>query len=202
MDFLLSAPRGFHLPASLCSTDITPFPRSDEGSVFWRGRSLCPYPLQISLFNALYLPDHSVSNHPTIISQSLTSHMHTALQAFLPRYVPPQRRYARTAFWTSHMASRLVMMSGRIEFVCLRTGRSPSVALHPSSRKRSYSRLQVAHANLIKTFTLLIECAHRRTSHPSLKGVEMYLLKIQWKNSDNSLNYERESCLPLSERDS
>ena len=31
---------------------------------------------------------------------------------------------------------------GRIGFVILRTGRSPPVALHPSSRRRSYSRLQ------------------------------------------------------------
>ena len=32
--------------------------------------------------------------------------------------------------------------SGRIEFVILRTGRSPPVAFHPASRRRSYSRLQ------------------------------------------------------------
>ena len=31
---------------------------------------------------------------------------------------------------------------GRFEFVILRTGRSPPVALHPASRRRSYSRLQ------------------------------------------------------------
>ncbi len=31
---------------------------------------------------------------------------------------------------------------GRIGFVILRTGRSPPVALHPASRRRSYSRLQ------------------------------------------------------------
>jgi len=30
----------------------------------------------------------------------------------------------------------------RIVFVILRTGRSPSVALHPASRQRSYGRLQ------------------------------------------------------------
>ena len=32
--------------------------------------------------------------------------------------------------------------SGRSGFVILRTGRSPPVALHPASRRRSYSRLQ------------------------------------------------------------
>jgi len=31
---------------------------------------------------------------------------------------------------------------GQIRFVILRTGRSPPVALHPASRRRSYSRLQ------------------------------------------------------------
>jgi hypothetical protein len=34
------------------------------------------------------------------------------------------------------------MAPGRIEFVILRTGRSPPAALHPASRRRSCSRLQ------------------------------------------------------------
>ncbi len=44
--------------------------------------------------------------------------------------------------WVSPFASRLTATPGRIEFVILRTGRSPSVALHPASRRRSYGWLQ------------------------------------------------------------
>jgi hypothetical protein len=42
----------------------------------------------------------------------------------------------------SLMASRLATLSGRIEFVILRTGRSPPAALHLASRRRSSSRFQ------------------------------------------------------------
>jgi hypothetical protein len=44
--------------------------------------------------------------------------------------------------WASPLASRLAARPGRIEFVILRTSRSPPVALHPASRRRSYFRLQ------------------------------------------------------------
>jgi hypothetical protein len=45
----------------------------------------------------------------------------------------------------------------------LRTGLSPPVALHPASRRRSYSWLQACNADLAGTFTPLIERLHRRT---------------------------------------
>jgi hypothetical protein len=44
--------------------------------------------------------------------------------------------------WVSPLSSRLTAAPGRIEFVILRTGRSPPAALHPASRRRSYGRLQ------------------------------------------------------------
>jgi hypothetical protein len=48
----------------------------------------------------------------------------------------------------------------------LRTGSSSQVALHPSSRKRSYHcRLQAGNVSLRGTSTLLIKRLHRRTSH-------------------------------------
>ena len=49
---------------------------------------------------------------------------------------------ARQAFGTSPLASRLVGRPGRNRFVILRTVRSPPVASHPSSRRRSYFQLQ------------------------------------------------------------
>ena len=48
----------------------------------------------------------------------------------------------------------------------LRTGRSSQVALHPSSRKRSYHyRLQAGNVSLRGTSTPQIRRLHRRTSH-------------------------------------
>ena len=43
---------------------------------------------------------------------------------------------------TSPLTSRLVVRPGRNGFVILRTGRSPPVALHLASRRRSYFQLQ------------------------------------------------------------
>ncbi|OQC04133.1 MAG: hypothetical protein BWX80_02587 [Candidatus Hydrogenedentes bacterium ADurb.Bin101] len=54
-------------------------------------------------------------------------------------------------------------LSGRIEFVILRTGCSPSVALHPVSRRRSYGRLQICNVSLEWTCTTLALYARRRT---------------------------------------
>lgn len=70
----------------------------------------------------------------------------------------------RTASWASPFTSRLTTTTGRIEFVILRTGRSPSVALHPLSQGRSYFRLQSSNQTLTGTSTPLIRSAHRRTS--------------------------------------
>jgi hypothetical protein len=68
---------------------------------------------------------------------------------------------------------------GRIEFVILRTGRSPPVALHLASRQRSYSWFQVVSVDLERTFTSLTSCAFRRTS-PGLfwaRGFSAYWVK-------------------------
>ena len=47
----------------------------------------------------------------------------------------------QSVIWASPLPSRLATTAGRIEFVILRTSRSPPVALHPLSRGRSYVRL-------------------------------------------------------------
>ena len=65
--------------------------------------------------------------------------------------------------WASPLASRLATTTGRIEFVLLRTGHSPPVALHLLSRERSYLRLQSTDHTLAGTSTPLIQRAHRRT---------------------------------------
>jgi hypothetical protein len=48
----------------------------------------------------------------------------------------------RRVIWASPLAGWLATTPGRIEFVILRTSRSPPVALHLASRRRSYVRLQ------------------------------------------------------------
>ena len=61
-------------------------------------------------------------------------------------HATPQRGWLPSpggeAVWVSPFASKLTATPGRIEFVILRTGRSPPVALHLASLRRSYSRLQ------------------------------------------------------------
>ena len=84
----------------------------------------------ISLLHAHDLPDHSVSNPPGPAAVGFT------------RYPSPPRPPAVRRVQASPFGSRLAEVSGRIEFVSLRTGRSPPVALHGASRPRSYRRLQ------------------------------------------------------------
>ena len=48
--------------------------------------------------------------------------------------------------WASHTPSRLAAPCSRNGFVILRTGSSPSVALHPALRQRSYFRFRVGGA--------------------------------------------------------
>ena len=70
----------------------------------------------------------------------------------------------QSVIWASPPGSRLATTKGRIEFVILRTGRSPPVALHLLSRERSYLRLQSTDHTLTGTCTPLIQRAHRRTA--------------------------------------
>ena len=70
--------------------------------------------------------------------------------------------------WTSPLGSRLVTTKSRIEFVILRTGSSPPVALHLPSRGRSYLLLQNADHALVGTLTPLVHHAHRRTATAGL----------------------------------
>ena len=72
--------------------------------------------------------------------------------------------------WASPLGSRLATTTGRIEFVILRTGRSPPVALHLLSRERSYHRLQSTDLTLAGTPTPRIQRAHRRTATVGLSN--------------------------------
>jgi hypothetical protein len=89
----------------------------------------------------------------------------------LPRSLPrglPTASLSRdpSVTWASPFAGRLATTTGRIEFVILRTSRSPPVALHPLSRGRSYFRLRGSDPTSTRTCTLLIRYTHKRPSPP------------------------------------
>jgi len=66
----------------------------------------------------------------------------------------PPGRVPHGVSWASPLTRRLATTTGRIEFVILRTGRSPPVAPHAASRRRSYVRLQGSNLNLDEDFHL------------------------------------------------
>ena len=78
--------------------------------------------------------------------------------------------------WASHTPSRLAAPCSRNGFVILRTGGSPSVALHPALRQRSYFRFRVGGAYPEGTCTPLtlrlggaLGAGPARDTHPQKK---------------------------------
>jgi len=84
---------------------------------------------QVSLIHASGLP---IIPSPTTLGLPSSLSHPTPQRVGLPTRVGP-------GFAFTPQARQL---SGRIEFVFLRTNRSPPAALHPASRRRSGSRLQ------------------------------------------------------------
>ena len=121
---------------SLRSTPITEllryYGRSDSCSLQFFGTwsmNSGSFSEQVSLIHASDLPNHSVSNHL----------MHRC-QRFdmLPLSSTAFRFRSRLRLWLAGSP----IASGRIEFVILRTGRSPPAAPHHTSLCRSCIRLQ------------------------------------------------------------
>ena len=120
-------PSRFHLPAPLRSTPITALLR------YYGGSDSC-----LALLSPNRSPCFTCTTFLTIPSP--------------PTPCAPIAAFARypSARWLSRFRRSRLHHSlagspdthGRFEFVILRTGRSPPVALHPASRRRSYSRLQ------------------------------------------------------------
>jgi hypothetical protein len=111
---------------------------------------------QVSLIHALGLP---AIPSPTACGRSV-SPRHVTCRRIGPR-LHPHGRYPNGNSGLRHSLAGSPHHAGRIEFVILRTGRSPPAALHPVSRRRSCSRLQV-NVNLERIFTSPTECALRR----------------------------------------
>ena len=132
-----------HLPASLRSTGITPLRRyyGCSDSCLRSGR-------QTGIPVSFAVPSvHSASNHPLpsrcVVWGFTTSGLPTTASCEMRRIT-----LRDLASWASPFMGRLATATGRIEFAVadqsqplLRTGRSPPVAPHPASRRRSYHRL-------------------------------------------------------------
>jgi len=130
------------------TTQRPPLPRSPEFHL--------PTFRQVSLLHHTEPSEHSVSNHPPSPPHSVC--------------FPPGLTALEAASWASPVPSRLATTTGRdhrwrggARFLIVRTARSPPVASHPSSRRRSYFRLQGPNQALAGTYTPLTRCARRRT---------------------------------------
>ena len=129
-------PSRIHLPASLGSTPITALHRYYGGS-----DSCTPLSMRTGL-------PASRTTFLTIPSPTTWCSPVVALSRY-PQLDRSPCCFSAAHRLTSQHGSRLrhslagsPESPGRIGFVILRTGRSPPVALHPASRRRSYSRLQ------------------------------------------------------------
>jgi hypothetical protein len=151
---------------SLRSTPVTEFHcyygRSDSCSAgsltAVRLNTSLSFSEQVSLINAQSLPDHSVSKHPTCHSRRFNT---LPLSAAITR----SRR-----FRLRHWLVGSPFTSGRIEFVILRTDRSPPAASHPASRTDAVAvGYRPESVYLKRTFTSLTLRALRRTS-PAVHG--------------------------------
>jgi hypothetical protein len=77
---------------------------------------------------------------------------------------PPTKQGNAGVSWASPLGCRLAATIGRIEFVILRTSRSPPDALHLPSRGRSFDRLRQPGRPPTGTHTLLVRYTCNRTA--------------------------------------
>ena len=101
--------------------------------------------VQVSLLHVLTLPDHSVPNHlvfPCLALYPLPCSQLNRSPISRPFVFPIDSGHRQNGSRLRHSLAGSPNTRGRNGFVILRTGRSPPVALHPASRRRSYSRLQ------------------------------------------------------------
>ena len=175
----VSSPLIAHFPStflrSLGSRPITALPR-------YYGRcDSCPSHRVTNGFTVVPSVSGQVSLLPLLDLPAIPSPT-TCVRFVSPRHVTCRRIKSR---WHPHGSSpngnsRLrhslagsPRYAGRIEFLIVRTGRSPPVALHPVSRRRSYLRLP-SYVDSKRTFTSPTKCALRRTSGgftPPLGGI-------------------------------
>ena len=163
-------PSRIPLPAPLRSTPVTAlrryYGRSDScagGSSARDEHEHRPDPAQGSLRPVTCRHDHSVSTHLTCPDAALARYP-SARVGFPPR----------SGMRFRHSGADSPLTSGRIEFVILRTGHSPSIALHLASRRRSYRWVRAGERMPEEDFHLSVMAplqAHaRRRLWPAFKG--------------------------------
>jgi len=113
---------------------------------------------QVSLIHA---PDLPTIPSPTTCGGSV-SPRHVTCRWIEPRPLPHEATLIGNSGLRPSRADS-PHHAGRIEFLSVRTGRSPPAAPHPVSPRRS-CRLITSYVDSERTFTSLIVCAFRRTS--------------------------------------
>src|SRR5271165_6187154 len=142
-------PSRFHLPAFLCSTGITPFLRSYEGSVAFRVRFFGPsagherrsFPEERSLIHVAPTSCHSITTHP--MHSFSCAHCLAAgrgRRSCLALHGSASGSGLRSSYASSPMHQAVSCST----LFYLWTGSSSPVASHPVSRRRSYLRLRTA----------------------------------------------------------
>lgn len=112
---------------------------------------------QVSLIPAHVLP---TIPSPTTCGRSV-SPRHVTCRWIEPSLLPHEARLNGNS-GLRHSLADSPHHTGRIEFLIVRTGRSPPAAPHPVSPRRS-CRLITSYVDLERTFTSLIVCALRRS---------------------------------------
>ena len=113
---------------------------------------------QVSLIHA---PDLPTLPSPTTCGRSVSSG-HVTHRRIGPRLLPHGSSPNGNS-GLRHSLAGSPRITGRIEFLIVRTGPSPPAAPHPVSPRRS-CRLITSYVNSERTSTSLIGCALRRTS--------------------------------------
>jgi len=124
---------------------------------------------QVSLIHA---PDLPTIPSPTTCGCCVSSG-HATHRRIAPRFHPTTGSSPNGNSGLRLQLAGSPHLTGRIEFLIVRTGRSPPAAPHPVSPRRS-CRLITSYVNPERTSTSLIVCAFRRTSRGQ-RPISVYL---------------------------
>ena len=159
-------PSRIPLPAPLCSTPVTALPRSYGRSDSCAGGSSAPASMNTVLDSRAGLP-------ASCAMPSCPFRLH-------PPHVPRHRfctlpLSGRRFPATRGLRFRLLragssLTSGRIEFVILRTGHSPSIAPHLASRRRSYRWVRAGERMPGEDLHLSVMAPLQAHSHRASRG--------------------------------
>jgi len=132
------------------------------GALTPAGRLDAALSTQVSLCHVPCLPTLPSPTTPRrpVVRGLVVSHRLTGGRSAGERLIPCGNQ---SVIWVSPFPSRLTTTTGRIAFVFLRTSRSPPVALHLASRRRSYVRLRGSDRTSARTCTSRTQDTCKRT---------------------------------------